>query len=90
MTVHRAALLRLFVSTSLIATAQAGWAQQAEQATDGADASGDIVVTGIRRANANAIQSKRNATNIVDVVSATDVRALPDNTIRPVGTAGDR
>lgn len=81
MTVHRAALLRLLVSASLIATAQAGWAQQAAQGTAPADDAGDIVVTGIRRANATAIQSKRNATNIVDVVSATDVRALPDNTI---------
>lgn len=78
---HRAALLRLFVSTSLIATAQAGWAQQSGPATESADVPGDVVVTGIRRANATAIQSKRNATNIVDVVSATDVRALPDNTI---------
>lgn len=81
MTVHRAALWRLLVSVSLLASAQAGWTQQAEQDSAGADASGDIVVTGIRRANATAIQSKRNATNIVDVVSATDVRALPDNTI---------
>ena len=41
----------------------------------------DIVVTGIRRSNNVAIQSKRAATNIVDVISANDVQALPDTTI---------
>ncbi|MCG6572959.1 TonB-dependent receptor, partial [Acinetobacter baumannii] len=34
-------------------------------------------VTGVRRANAAAVESKRAATNITDVISATDVRALP-------------
>lgn len=38
-------------------------------------------VTGVRRANAAAVESKRAATNITDVISATDVRALPDSTI---------
>jgi TonB-dependent receptor len=40
-----------------------------------------VMVTGIRRANDAAIDSKRANTNISDVVSATDVRALPDATI---------
>lgn len=42
---------------------------------------GAIVVTGIRRSNLTAIESKRTATNIVDVVSANEARALPDLTI---------
>ncbi|RMB54931.1 TonB-dependent receptor [Sphingomonas sp. PP-CE-3A-406] len=42
---------------------------------------GDIVVTGIRRANNVAIEAKRNATNIIDVIGSNDVRALPDATI---------
>lgn len=41
----------------------------------------EVVVTGIRRSNIAAIESKRIATNIIDVVSATDARALPDLTI---------
>lgn len=41
----------------------------------------EIVVTGIRRANQAAIESKQRAINITDVVSATDVRALPDVTV---------
>src|SRR5215213_7224536 len=40
-----------------------------------------VVVTGVRKANAAAMESKRAATNITDVVSSTDVRALPDTTI---------
>lgn len=86
MSIRRAAV-RLFLSTSLIASAQGAWAQTASQDAAGtaeageAESGSDILVTGIRRANAAAIESKRNATNIVDVVSATDVRALPDNTI---------
>lgn len=46
-----------------------------------ATAGEDIVVTGIRRSNAAAIESKRRAVNITDVVSATEARALPDLTI---------
>ena len=49
-------------------------------ADDAADAS-SIVVTGIRSANKTAIDAKRDAVNILDAVSADDVRALPDNTV---------
>jgi TonB-dependent receptor len=41
----------------------------------------DIVVTGIRRSNVAAVKSKVNATNIIDVISANEARALPDRTI---------
>ncbi|MBI0477203.1 TonB-dependent receptor [Sphingomonas sp. MA1305] len=81
-------IVRASTALALILGAQAAFAQTqppAAPAQDDADAprhaEGNIVVTGIRRANAAAIESKRRATNIVDVVSATDVRALPDTTI---------
>jgi TonB-dependent receptor len=45
------------------------------------NAATDILVTGIRRSNEAAINSKRAALNITDVISATEARALPDNTI---------
>ncbi len=54
-----------------------GSAAPAQPAGEG----GDIVVTGVRRANNVAIRAKREATNIVDAIGATDVRALPDATI---------
>ncbi|MBW6527599.1 TonB-dependent receptor [Sphingomonas sp. RHCKR7] len=92
MTRHAAAIARLLATAAAVAAAPA-LAQADAPATPStgvtdpaATGSGDaadkeIVVTGIRRANAAAIAAKRGATNIVDVVSATDVRALPDATI---------
>jgi len=55
--------------------AQAASSGQAEEST------GDIVVTGIRRANNAAIEAKRSAVNILDAVGTSDVKALPDTTI---------
>jgi len=51
------------------------------QQDDPAPPPADIVVTGIRRSNNTAIRTKRAAVNVVDVISANDVQALPDNTI---------
>jgi len=40
-----------------------------------------VTVTGIRRANNAAINAKRDATNIVDAIGSSEVRALPDATV---------
>jgi TonB-dependent receptor len=85
---HAVALARLLAAATAI-TALPAIAQTVAPAAPDADAAArdtaapgeEVVVTGIRRANAAAIAAKRGATNIVDVVSATDVRALPDATI---------
>ncbi len=53
----------------------------AAASADGTTTLSSVMVTGVRKANAAAIESKRAATNITDVVSSTDVRALPDTTI---------
>ncbi|MEG3176567.1 TonB-dependent receptor [Sphingomonas sp. RB3P16] len=42
---------------------------------------GDIVVTGIRAGLATALQAKKNATNIQEVLAADDIGKLPDNNI---------
>lgn len=92
MRLYAAAMARLLATAATVAAApalaqaDASAAPAADVADPAAPDSGDtagteIVVTGIRRANAAAIAAKRGATNIVDVVSATDVRALPDATI---------
>ncbi|MBY9064322.1 TonB-dependent receptor plug domain-containing protein [Sphingomonas yunnanensis] len=92
MTRQAAAIARLSATAAAVAAAPAlaqvdapvAGAAGATGGITGApdDAAGkEVVVTGIRRANAAAIAAKRSATNIVDVVSATDVRALPDATI---------
>ncbi|MCF5952846.1 TonB-dependent receptor, partial [Xanthomonas perforans] len=56
-------------------------ATAADMAKTGVQTLDAMQVTGVRRANAAAVESKRAATNITDVISATDVRALPDSTI---------
>lgn len=74
------ALCALATATTVNAQTVAATAPDASATAEAQDA-GEIVVTGIRRANAAAIESKRRATNITDVVSATEARALPDLTI---------
>ncbi|MFD1789786.1 TonB-dependent receptor [Sphingomonas floccifaciens] len=45
------------------------------------DEGGEVVVTGIRRSIADALETKREANSIVDVISAEDVGKLPDSNI---------
>jgi TonB-dependent receptor len=64
------------------AAAQTAPEQQSSGQQDDAEAPPlDVVVTGIRQSNNTAIRSKRAAVNVVDVISANDVQALPDSTI---------
>ena len=53
----------------------------AAQTADEATPSGDIVVTGIRGSQERAVSIKRNATSVVDSISAEDIGKLPDVTI---------
>ena len=68
-----------------VPTPNADQVQQAETEQAGADAeartSQDIVVTGIRAGLASAAKTKRDATLIVDSISAEDVGKLPDVSI---------
>ena len=41
----------------------------------------DIVVTGIRASQERAVNIKRNATSVVDSISAEDIGKLPDQNI---------
>jgi len=54
------------------------------QAPPGEASGGDVVVTGIRRSLATAINEKRSADNIVDVINAEDVGKLPDQNLAEV------
>lgn len=76
-----AGALALAIAVSAQAEEQNGSPPAAPASTTPGTAIEEVVVTGIRRANQASIESKRRATNITDVVSATDVRALPDNTV---------
>lgn len=65
------------------APSEAPSTEQAEPAPPGGDG-GEIVVTGIRRSLASAINEKRGAANIVDVINAQDVGKLPDQNLAEV------
>ncbi len=67
---------------ALVATAAPAFAQANEENTEVADGEGNqIVVTGIRSAIESSLETKREATSIVEVISAEDLGQLPDLSI---------
>jgi TonB-dependent receptor len=81
---------RLLGATSLVAISLVGGGALAQTTASGATATppaapaqstGEIVVTGIRASQRDAIGQKRAATEIVETVSSKDIGALPDVTI---------
>ena len=54
---------------------------QSTAVADGTDASGDIVVTGIRASLRKSIDLKRDAQGIVDAISAEDIGKFPDTNL---------
>ncbi|MBU2587694.1 MAG: TonB-dependent receptor [Alphaproteobacteria bacterium] len=68
---------------ALAATGAPALAQDAEEpaAVDGAVEGEAIVVTGIRGSIQSSLDAKRNATSIVEVISAEDIGQLPDLSI---------
>src|ERR1700712_40107 len=53
----------------------------APQADAPADDGTDIVIVGVRKALGDAAETKRNASTIVDSISATDIGAFPDTSV---------
>lgn len=86
MRVHKRPLVAaLLASSGLVAPA---YAQTTETAPDqqvpidqGVAEVGEIVVTGIRASQAQAINIKRNESAVVDAISAEDIGKLPDVTV---------
>ena len=72
--------IAVFVSTTAAAQEAEAPAPQgaAEQA---GEAEGDIIVTGVRQSLERAAEVKRNATQVVDSIVATDIGKLPDPTV---------
>lgn len=66
------------VSLTLLSAAFAANAQQAETKKAGSTQLEEVVVTGIRASIESAANIKRNASAVVDAVSAEDVGKLPD------------
>ena len=66
---------------ALMATAMPAAAQEAEQVDSAEDTENAIIVTGIRSAIETSLDTKREATSIVEVISAEDLGQLPDLSI---------
>jgi iron complex outermembrane recepter protein len=75
--------LRLLLGTTALSVVLAGSVAFAQEAPAPAEEDADeaIVVTGIRGALQNAAEIKRNASTFVDSITASDVSALPDNSV---------
>ena len=71
----------LLVSASAFGLTGVAPARAQAPAANPAPAESDIVVTGIRAANATAVRIKRNADTVVDAISSEDIGALPDKSI---------
>lgn len=78
MSLRKAILFTTALSGALIGF---GGVASAQSATVPQDEANEVVVTGIRRSIADAIETKREANSIVDVISAEDVGKLPDSNI---------
>ena len=76
-----ASAVAVAASPATAQTAQTLGGPDSSDAAPGAGAPGDIIVTGIRNANENAIRIKRSADTVVDAISAEDIGALPDKSI---------
>ena len=71
--------LSLAAALALLAMSQAGYAQQAPAAPT---PTGDVIsVTGIRAALQRAIEVKRDAPQVMDVITSQDVGKLPDDNV---------
>ncbi|EAQ27860.1 TonB-dependent receptor [Erythrobacter sp. NAP1] len=66
---------------ALVATAAPAVAQENQEETVAEGEDNQIVVTGIRSAIQNSLETKREATSIVEVISAEDLGQLPDLSI---------
>src|SRR3989344_5737645 len=83
MRIHKRPMLAaLMASSALVAPAYAQTAEQAPiPAPQDPTEVGEIVVTGIRASQAQAINIKRNESALVDAISAEDIGKLPDVTV---------
>ncbi len=73
--------LEFLIGTALTCVAMPAFAQDAVPSQREDAASGEIVVNGIRKSLQDAIETKRRADSIVDVISAEDVGKLADSNV---------
>ncbi|MFC6755160.1 TonB-dependent receptor plug domain-containing protein, partial [Halorubrum tibetense] len=72
------------INTLAISAATLAFAPQLLAQEDGIDQLEEVVVTGIRASLANALDQKRDANNLVEVIQAEDIGKLPDQNLAEV------
>ncbi|BFM12637.1 TonB-dependent receptor [Simiduia litorea] len=80
---HLAMAIRA-INTLAISAATLAFAPQLLAQEDGIDQLEEVVVTGIRASLANALDQKRDANNLVEVIQAEDIGKLPDQNLAEV------
>ena len=76
----------LLAGTAMTMVAAPAYAQNEDVQSDGAADAGEnvIVVSGIRGSLANALNEKRNADSLIEVIQAEDIGKLPDQNLAEV------
>ncbi len=74
---------RLLAGTAIVGVGGSAAAQDVPVATDAQDAQ-EVIVTGIRSSLQSALQEKREANNLVEVIQAEDIGKLPDQNLAEV------
>ena len=72
---------RFLLSASVLAIGLGAQAVQAQEAADDSEQAGEIVVSGIRASLRDAMDIKRDASGVVDAISAEDIGKFPDTNL---------
>ena len=69
---------RSLLAVCIASTSAGSWAQQVDSSTESLE---EVVVEGVRGSLMNAQDMKRDASTVSDVISASDINALPDKSV---------
>ncbi|MEP0393324.1 MAG: TonB-dependent receptor [Erythrobacter sp.] len=73
----------LLTGSAIALMPSAAWAQDAEVASDSAE-NNEIIITGIRSSLESALNERRNADSLIEVIQAEDIGKLPDQNLAEV------
>jgi iron complex outermembrane recepter protein len=84
MRIVRSTLIGAAVAAAVLANAAFADPPQSAATVANSDALDEVVVTGIRYSLTESLATKRNSTNVVEVVTAEDIGKLPDKNVADV------
>jgi len=74
----------LLTGSAIALAPSVAWAQDADVSDDSAGEENQIIVTGIRSSLASALNEKRQADSLIEVIQAEDIGKLPDQNLAEV------